>query len=60
MWENGRVVPFLERIWPEGHSPTNFKNWKTAENPYQVNIFILYVLYHHHNCKLNLSKLVFF
>ncbi|CAH0560647.1 unnamed protein product [Brassicogethes aeneus] len=36
LWEKGRVNPFLEKIWPSGHSPTNFPAWQNAEEPYNV------------------------
>lgn len=37
--EDKTVVPFLSNVWPSGHSPTNYENWKSAVEPYQVCIY---------------------
>ena len=37
MLDMGTLFTFRYHVWPQGHSPTDFTEWRTATTPYKVN-----------------------
>ncbi|XP_038556893.1 LARGE xylosyl- and glucuronyltransferase 2 [Micropterus salmoides] len=36
MLDMGTLYTFRYHVWPKGHAPTNYAEWRTATTPYQV------------------------